>query len=518
MATLFNVDNQSFLDFIKDHTRKLSKINSYKFYAMTCYFKQDATKELAASIQAILDNRLSEFHILIDQDEYCKEILDINFIDELENITGLPSKNISITPISTTKLFHAKAYALINCDNKIEQQYQGFGIVTSANLTNGGIHNNIEIGHVFDDNDSLKDLYNLFIDLKDNYSLSEKNLAELLEKAKEFPTACNLISLGSFYHQWKQKHQIDLTFRLRFSEEVKKIKKNNRNNVDFKLQELGFNSDQDTFSKNPINIGQFFEIFPKTIPDVLGICSIDTLLGKWIPNKISDLIEKELKENTDIYINILQKYLEKNMDNYLKELEKNVQELKNDKIIDLTDEDNLNAIKRWEKRIIQISKDKNLLRLLLWEYERIPISLYSIQEPDLILTIYDRLKEFYNPNKNRQGVGKILSENNHQRINDYFFVDLFNEVQKKIRDNSLGDLYKEKNDGKYFCAIVKPENQIVTGIFLRLDALKAPELIFYKTEANKEQEIKETLLLDNLVTFKIIENEDKEILHKFDFM
>ena len=170
------------------------------------------------------------------------------------------------------------------------------------------------------------------------------------------------------------------------------------------------------------------------------------------------------------------------MDNYLKELEKNVQELKNDKIIDLTDEDNLNAIKRWEKRIIQISKDKNLLRLLLWEYERIPISLYSIQEPDLILTIYDRLKEFYNPNKNRQGVGKILSENNHQRINDYFFVDLFNEVQKKIRDNSLGDLYKEKNDGKYFCAIVKPENQIVTGIFLRLDALKAPELIFYKTE------------------------------------
>ena len=134
------------------------------------------------------------------------------------------------------------------------------------------------------------------------------------------------------------------------------------------------------------------------------------------------------------------------------------------------------------------------------------------------MTIYDRLKEFYNPNKNRQGVGKILSENNHQRINDYFFVDLFNEVQKKIRDNSLGDLYKEKNDGKYFCAIVKPENQIVTGIFLRLDALKAPELIFYKTEANKEQEIKETLLLDNLVTFKIIENEDKEILHKFDFM
>ena len=106
-ATLFNGDNQSFLDFIEEHTQKLSKINSYKFYAMTCYFKQEATEKLAKSIKGILGNGLSEFHILIDKDEYCKELLDINFIDKLENITGLPSKNISITPVSSTKQFHA---------------------------------------------------------------------------------------------------------------------------------------------------------------------------------------------------------------------------------------------------------------------------------------------------------------------------------------------------------------------------------------------------------------------------
>jgi hypothetical protein len=79
-------------------------------------------------------------------------------------------------------------------------------------------------------------------------------------------------------------------------------------------------------------------------------------------------------------------------------------------------------------------------------------------------------------------------------------------------------LYKEKNEEKYFCAIVKPENKIVIGIFIRLEEadLKKPEFIFYKTEADKEKDIKETFLIKDLVTFKIIE--DKKILHKFGFM
>lgn len=520
MATLFNVDNQSFLDFIKDHTRKLSKINSYKFYAMTCYFKQDATKELAESIYAILGNSLCEFHLLIDINEYCKKLLDIDsFIADLEKKTRLSSKNISITPISPSPkpLFHAKSYALINCDHRSETYYQGFGIITSANLTNGGIHNNIEIGHIFDDNDSLKDLYNLFIDLKNNYSLSDKDLAELLQRQKEFPTALNLISLGSFYHQWQQDHQKDLRFRLKFSQQVRKIKKATQNNVDVKLEELGFESDQNTFSKNPIEINEFFKLFPKTIPNILGKCSIDTLLGKWIPNKISDLIENELKEMTYIYINILQEHLKKNMDDHLKLLESNVQELIKEQIIDSNDDDTLHAITRWKERIIKISQDESLLKLLLWEYEKIPISLDSIRDTNLILTIYNRLKEFYNIHKNRQGVGKILSENSHEKINNDSFNDLLSEVTTKINNNKSGDLSKKDNQGKYFCAIVKPENKIVTGIFIRLkeaDLQYSKHLIFYKNKANKEEEM---LFVEDLVTFKVIENEDEQILHKFGF-
>ena len=79
---------------------------------------------------------------------------------------------------------------------------------------------------------------------------------------------------------------------------------------------------------------------------------------------------------------------------------------------------------------------------------------------------------------------------------------------------------KKDNQEKYFCAIVKPENKIVTGIFIRLQEsdFKEPEFIFYKTKAHKEKNIKEIFLVKNLVTFKIIESKDESILHKFGFI
>jgi hypothetical protein len=567
MATLFNVDNQSFLDFIKSHTLKLSKIHSYKFYAMTCYFKQDATERLAASIQDILDNRLCEFHLLIDIDQYCKELLEIDlFISKLQIITGLPTKNISITPISlhsTRGNFHAKAYAVINCDHKIEPQpqYQGFGIVTSANLTNRGIKENIEIGHIFDDNNSLSDFYNIFMNLKDNYSISEEELEERLQKQRESQKAVNLLSLGNFYHKWQQEHLIDLRFPLKLSKKAKERRKNKANEIDIKLNNLGYKSEkEENPSKKPIDIEEFFKLFPKPIPDnqnILAKCSIDTLLGKWIPNKVSDLIEAELKLSTDVYIKILKEHLQKNMSNYEKELKSNIKELEIDSIIDSNDEDHTKAISKWKERIVRILQDENLLKLLLWKYEKMPISLNSIQDPNLILTLYNRLTEFYNDTQTRKEVGDILSDkNNHERIKSADFERIYIEFKEKFIINRLGDVYKLitstlslyllyfitkfkfselyylikfylflSSRKKYFCAIVKPNNQIITGIFIRLEKALTQEKylnleqisgeLIYKTEASKEEKI---LLLENLVTFKIIEKEDKEILHKFGFM
>ena len=508
MPILLNEDSSnSFLSILENQMKRISSDHNatWIFYAITCYFKQDAAKKVAKSISSVLHKNLSGFHILIDKDEWFKECLDLDiFVEDICRITNLSANDVSFTPISPkpNKLFHAKSYSLIKSNSSILSNYEGFGIVTSANLTNAGLEKNIEIGQLMYDSNSLEDFFNIFWKLKNNYVLSEQDLAE----EKEYQQAFNILSSGSFYHQWQQKHKIDLRFRLKFSEKEKKRRKNK---TDEPERYLGFDSDQETesISKDPINIKSFFEQFPKPIPDnFLGRYSIDTLLGNWVPKTISDLIEEELNKMTDIYINILQNKLEKEIDEYLKELEDAVESFKRSEIIDWTEEDNVNAISRWKKRVMQISQDKNLLKLLLWQYEKIPISLDSIQERNFIFTLYKRLKEFYNPNINRQGVGQILSENNHGQINNDFFKDLVKEAEKKLETNRVGDLYKEDNQDKKFCALVKPSNQIINGVFIRL--LCSKQISIFEEDRDKfvykNNDEQKSCLIENLVTFKII--------------
>ncbi|OUL36773.1 hypothetical protein BV372_05680 [Nostoc sp. T09] len=498
----FNGD--SLLTVIENQVRLASSNNNFDwiFYAMTCYFKQEATEKLAKKINDILGNKLFGFHILIDKDEWFKESLnDKLYLENLSNITKLSIDDISLIPISAknNKLFHSKSYALIHSSDKNIDNYKGFAFVTSGNLTNAGLEKNIEIGHIVYDNDSLRNFTDIFFYLKENYTLSEEDLAE----QKEFMLAFNLLSNGSFYHQWQQQHQIDLKFRLKLSAEEKKRRRNKTNRPEI---DLGYDIDQETesFSRDPINIELFFNKFPKPIPDkFLGTYSIDTLLGKWVPNKISELIEAELNNTTNIYIQIFKENITQNMDTYLKELKSDIDYLKARDIIDWNDEHNRNAIPKWEKRVTQIYQDQNLIKLLLWKYEKIPVVINSIEERTLILTLYQRLKNLYNPSIKRNGVGKILSENEHDNLNKYFnefFKEIVNKAEEELKNNKLSDLYKPDNKRKNFCAIVNPGNQIVTGVFIRL--IFYPDRGFtYKTSENSEEKF---CPIENLVTFKII--------------
>ncbi len=309
----------SLLSIIEEQIKLFGKdINSrWIFYAMTCYCKQEASETLLKKLQELIGNKLFGFHLLIDKDEYFKESLYLDsFMVHLRGITQLPIEDISLTPISAknNKLFHAKSYALINYNHKNSDDYEGFAIVTSANLTNSGLERNLEIGQVFDTKDSLRQFYDIFHNLKNNYTLSQQELS----KRKEFHQAFNFLLSGSFYHQWQQKHLVDLRFRLKLSDEEKK----KRRDITGKPERyLGYDSDQEneSFSKDPIDVESFFEKFPKPIPDkLLGRYSIDTLLGRWVPNKISNLLENELNNMSNIYINLLQKNIADKMDQYLK--------------------------------------------------------------------------------------------------------------------------------------------------------------------------------------------------------
>ncbi|MGB3637909.1 MAG: hypothetical protein WBA39_10100, partial [Rivularia sp. (in: cyanobacteria)] len=173
---------------------------------------------------------------------------------------------------------------------------------------------------------------------------------------------------------------------------------------------------------------------------------------------------------------------------------------------------NNEAISKWTDKIKNIIKDKNLLKLLIWEYEKIPMSINSVQEPKLILTIYERLKQFYNTDSNRLGVGDILSiHDRHNILNDFIYEKFVTEAEEKLRKNSIGDLYKKENKGKIFYALIKPQNQILTGCFVNFDYCQ--QSLFknsmydnsiygfnYKKSKNENKQIRTEV---ELITFKI---------------
>ena len=431
-------------------------------------------------------------------------------------MTNLPTKAISFTPIAPkgSKLFHAKSYGLINSNHNIIKDYRGCAIITSANLTKAGISKNVEIGQIIFDRNSLRDFYQIFLHLKKDYSLSEEEIVDKIKYHQEFQTAIRVLSMGSFYHQWKQKHKIDLRFRLTLSAgEIEKRKKK----IDESKRYIGYESENGakSISRVPIDIQDFFNQFSKPIPEkFLGYYGVDTLLGKWVPNKISDLIENRLNYITDIYLELLKEKLNQELNRCLEQLESDLDHFKHEEIIDRTDKDNNEAISRWTDKIKNLIKDKNLLKLLIWEYEKSPMSINSVQEPKLILTIYERLKQFYNTDSNRLGVGDILSiHDRHNRLNDFISKKLVTDAEKKLKKNSIGDLYKKENKGKIFYALVKPQNQILTGYFVNFDYCQLSLFrhsmydnsiyAFHYKKLNNENE--QILTAVELITFKIID-------------
>ncbi len=104
--------------------------------------------EREQNLKKILGNKLQGCQILIDSNEFFKQ--DINkdsFIQNISQIMALPLESVSLTPIDYNgKLFHPKAYALIEDIIPNSTTSNGFAIITSGNFTKSGMAGNIEMG------------------------------------------------------------------------------------------------------------------------------------------------------------------------------------------------------------------------------------------------------------------------------------------------------------------------------------------------------------------------------------
>jgi len=517
MPILFNdPDSDSLLSFIKKQVTQASHIDEkeWALYAVTCYFNPHVMIDLISDIKKILDDTLSEVHLLVDADEWLKQPLTIsNFIDILYQKLGrLGIREISLTPIACrSKLFHAKSYALISSKPVFKSDdYNGFALVTSGNFTKSGLTDNVEMGQIVYDPHSLDEFVKLFFKLKNTYALSPQQEAE----QQKFQSASQFLAQGKFYHTWHPS--LDLKFRLKLSRKEKKRLYELANNEETRKKIEHFTLKQaKTITNDPINLKSIFNICPKPIPgDFWGTYSIDTLLGQWVPNEISELIENEVNLTKEIFQDLIQELSSpEQIEEYYTILQDFVNRKFKEEVIEF-DSNNLLAVNKWRNKIFGFLNDKNLLNTFICDYETIE---FTKLEPDLVFKIYQRIKDFYYKPDLHIGVGKLFAEfqvSSDFSFNNLEFKQLVEKATKRLEENRTGDIETIQAEQKFIAFKVElgsttgKNYKRIDGIFLN----KNDEFLFYKQEINNDEKTKENeekmkkLARDSLIVFKKSKN------------
>ncbi|MEG4532367.1 phospholipase D-like domain-containing protein [Microcoleus sp. D2_18a_D3] len=521
MPILFNEpDSDSLLNFIKEQVTQASSLDEKKwvFYAITCYFNPDVIINLVGDIKKILHDTLSEVHLLVDADEWIKQPITIsNFINIVYQKLGCSEiREISLTPIACrSKLFHAKSYALISSKPVLASgDYNGFALVTSGNFTRSGLTDNVEIGQIVDDPNSLDEFVKLFIKLKHKYALSPQQEAE----HQKFQSASQFLAQGKFYHTWHPS--LDLKFRLTLSAKEKERLYELANNEETRKNIEDFTLNQiKSITKDPINLKSMFNICPKPIPgDFWGTYSIDTLLGQWVPNEISQLIEDEVNLTKEIFKDLIQEISNsEKIKEYYTMLQDFVDRKFQEKVIEL-DSNNLLAVDTWRNKVDRILNDKNLLNTFICDYE--PIEFPRL-EPDLVFKVYQRIKDFYHKSDSHIGIGKLFAqfhensdfsfnklefaqfhENRNFSFNEVEFEKLVAQAKNRLEENRIGDLKEIESKQKFRAFQFEEESTIVKG-YKRINGIflnKDDKIILYKDDINDEK-VKQ-IAIDSLIVFK----------------
>ncbi|MEZ2238080.1 hypothetical protein [Microcoleus sp.] len=522
MPILFNEKDSNSLKkiMICELTKAANTEKKWVFYAITCYFKPQVILDFLEQAKNILGNKLSGIHLLVDFKQSVKELVSLeieqtsfleieqtSFIEQISKKTGLSQQYISYTPIDGGKniLFHAKSYALISEEKDwvFLNDYSGFVIVTSANFSSNGFNNNIEIGHILHDVASMRDFSSLVRHLKENYTVSADRKAEI----KEFELAIQLLSKGSFYHKWSSS--FDLIFRLNLSQEEIERLDEAANNPETKRKIKHFKTQQiKTIKDDPINLQSIFAICPKPIPsDIWRIYSIDTLLGKWVPNEIGQLIEEEVEDCWQIFQPLIKEVCTpEKIKSYTDELKEFVKEKIDERVIKL-DLNNLSALASWEKRVESLFKNENRLKVYINRYEKINLSVTELDQ-DIIRQVYYRIKDFYNQNNQHPGIAKFVAnleddfQNHKQTKKDKFYLNIPHELVAKAKDSLIKNRIQNLDtikQGELFTAfkVVVVNQSAVNKIYERFDG------IFIGLEDSSKQSPKDVLV------YKLI-GEDKE--------
>jgi len=330
------------------------------------------------------EGKLIEVHILVDAGDWIKSRASIEEITKIiQKSTKLPFDSISFTPVNIpSKLLHAKIYAVVSKTKPKSENRKGFIAVTSGNLTQRGLgidknkKSNVEALEIIKKAASINEFVKIIEDIKKKYILKT-------DTQDKFLLMLRIFSLGCFYHQWDGNLGNNVRFKLTLTTKGKQARA-----VDDQLFP-NYTRDSNTISRDPLNLSSVFEVVPKPFPPRFwATYSIDTLVGRWVPLKISKFVDNILEKETEPYIKEIKKIsTPKNINKIVSELEDDFKEFKDNDYI----KEKKDVIKSWKERMKSFRNNSDLIKSCIFKYEKVP-DMLSLLNRGIVMSSYKSLK------------------------------------------------------------------------------------------------------------------------------
>lgn len=380
---------------------KYSSKRDHHLLILSCYIDFEAIYKLIDSVQS--EVRTTKVSLSFEYFEAFRGRQPNETVDELNDLAGwCKEREIEFTwyAIRAGALMHAKGYAVIQ---SIRGE-QGGGVVCigSGNATLPGLGSNskpnVELAYISEQSSDITS----FLAVWDLLIKKNRSLDKASEQADEYEFSYSLLASGIFLHEWQDnfRSQVGITYTLT-TEGKKAI------SVDEELKQLGFDIDQATINRNPLDTIDFS--FSRDLPSGFAKkYTIDSLIGRWCPlsvwTVVEDILEREdnFKKFRDSFFSATKpEKLEKAAQQESLAAERLV---KRGVVTDVPD-----RIERWKAKIENLRENNNKLKRIFLKFYDFNLP-YDFSSREEIEELYESLLESLSIKSNRSFIAKKIEE------------------------------------------------------------------------------------------------------------
>jgi hypothetical protein len=434
MLTLLQADQgaPTLINLVREQTARAGLRGRHcGVYAITCYIDFPAAFELARVASKALraaGATLGKFTLLYDVREWAKQrsTTEANTRAALQRILKLDGDNVVVDPVSfPNQLMHSKAYAVVTRRPQEKGKRTGFVITTSGNLTQRGLgldsDNNVELAHVSRETEDLDSIVNVAKRLRQSVVSAQQRLRQ-----DTFLFAIRLLSSGDFYHRWSGNLKSEVRFRLQLSEAGKKLGAQARGI----FRDRGYEGDTESVSSDPLRMERVFSRIPKPLPpEFIRMFTVDTVLGRWMPAEISELVKVRLDRDAEPYLNEVRRLTAPgSLRACIAKLREDVAELRSARVIEGAGD----VVDSWEEKVRRLRENDALVKRIVFSLERLEEPLAEMDRT-LIVQTYESLQGSVEVKGPRGTLKRTLARAMRQFPEDC--VGLFHELTDEAREH-----------------------------------------------------------------------------------